>query len=267
MSSPPTLETLGPLADAVARRLARLEEEDVVARIWRRDHTVWKPDPAEIANRLGWLTLATDMWPRVPELQAFAEQAAGEGFTHALLGMGGSSLAPEMFARTFGAAPGALELTVLDTTHPATIAEVERSLDLSRTLFIVASKSGTTLETLSQFEHFFALVEKGSSFVAITDPPPGGHHRRVRARVPAFDGPAPQRGPEHRRLPAGDRRRPGHRRARPRPALHVRGADRRPGAGGPQGAAGPRQAGGPGGSGRTGRAGRGWIRAVSGMER
>src|SRR5207245_10178974 len=99
-----------------------------------------------------------------------AEQAAGEGFTHALLGMGGSSLAPEMFARTFGAAPGALELTVLDTTHPATIAEVERSLDLSRTLFIVASKSGTTLETLSQFEHFFALVKKGSSFVAITDP-------------------------------------------------------------------------------------------------
>src|SRR2546421_601393 len=165
------LEALGPLAEAVSRRLARMEEEDVVARIWRRDHTVWKPDPTEITNRLGWLTLATDMRPRVPELRAFAAQAAGEGFTHALLlGMGGSSLAPEMFARTFGTAPGALELTVLDTTHPATIAEVERALDLSRTLFIVASKSGTTLETLSHFEHFFALVKKASSFVAITDP-------------------------------------------------------------------------------------------------
>ena len=134
---------LGPLAPAVRRRLNEFDDEDVVSRIWKYDHTVWKPDPTEITNRLGWLTLATDMRPRIPELQAFAKRVAADGFTHAvLLGMGGSSLAPEMFARTFAephrraelkggephrraelkgaAAAGALELTVLDTTHPAT---------------------------------------------------------------------------------------------------------------------------------------------------
>src|SRR4051794_18970467 len=151
---------LGPLAPAVRRRLKELDAGDVVSRIWSHDHTVWKPDPTEISNRLGWLTLATDMRPRIPGLQAFAKRVAADGFTHAvLLGMGGSSLAPEMFARTYaqphrraelqgGTAPGAVELTVLDTTHPATIARVEASLDLDHTLFIVASKSGTTLETL-----------------------------------------------------------------------------------------------------------------------
>jgi len=171
-------ERNGALAEAVRRRLALLDAGDVIARIWRHDHTVWKPDPTEIANRLGWLTLPADLAPRIGELTAFARQVAADGFTHAvLLGMGGSSLAPEMFARTYRTAPGALELTVLDTTHPATIARVEASLDIDHTLFIVASKSGTTLETLSHFEHFHARVvaavgegRAGSSFVAITDP-------------------------------------------------------------------------------------------------
>jgi transaldolase/glucose-6-phosphate isomerase len=175
-------KALGPLASAARRRLKELDAHDIVSRVWSHDHTVWKPDPTEITNRLGWLTLPADMQGRIPELQAFAKQVAADGFTHAvLLGMGGSSLAPEMFARTFadphrraepkGAAPGALELTVLDTTHPATIARVEASLDLDHTLFIVASKSGTTLETLSHFEHFYARTGgRGSSFIAITDP-------------------------------------------------------------------------------------------------
>jgi glucose-6-phosphate isomerase len=174
---------LGPLAPAVRRRLKEFDAEDVVSRIWSHDHTVWKPDPTEITNRLGWLTLATDLRPRIPGLQAFARKVAADGVTHAvLLGMGGSSLAPEMFARTFAephrraelkgaTAKGAVELTVLDTTHPATIARVEASLDLDHTLFIVASKSGTTLETLSQFEYFSAKTGgRGSSFIAITDP-------------------------------------------------------------------------------------------------
>jgi glucose-6-phosphate isomerase len=163
---------LGPLASAVRRRLKEFDTDDIVSRIWSHDHTVWKPDPTEITNRLGWLTLPAGMRRRIPELKAFARQVAADGFTHAvLLGMGGSSLAPEMFARTYGTAPGALELTVLDTTHPATIARVEASLDLDHTLFIVASKSGTTLETLSHFEHFYAGTGgRGSSFIAITDP-------------------------------------------------------------------------------------------------
>jgi transaldolase/glucose-6-phosphate isomerase len=170
---------LGPLAAAVRRRLKEFDADDVVSRIWNHDHTVWKPDPTEITNRLGWLTLATGMRPRIPELEAFAKRVAADGFTHAvLLGMGGSSLAPEMFGLTFAephrraelqgaTAPGAVELTVLDTTHPATIARVEASLPLDHTLFIVASKSGTTLETLSQFEYFSAKTGgRGSSFIA-----------------------------------------------------------------------------------------------------
>ncbi|HEU5002058.1 MAG TPA: glucose-6-phosphate isomerase [Actinomycetota bacterium] len=169
------LGPLGPLAEAVQHRLDRMDAEQVTARIWRYDHTVWKPDPTEIANRLGWLTLPTAMRGQVGELQAFARQAAADGFTHALLlGMGGSSLAPEMFARTFGSAAGALDLTVLDTTHPAAIRAVEDALDLSATLFIVASKSGGTLETRSQMEHFWARLGAtptiGDRFVAITDP-------------------------------------------------------------------------------------------------
>jgi glucose-6-phosphate isomerase len=164
--------TLGPLAKAVRKRLTLVDDQEVVPRIWRHDHTVWKPEPTEITNRLGWLTLAADLRGRIPELRAFATKVAADGFTHALLlGMGGSSLAPEMFARTYGTAKGALDLTVLDTTHPATIARVEASLDLAHTLFIVASKSGTTLETLSHFEHFFAATGgRGSNFIAITDP-------------------------------------------------------------------------------------------------
>src|SRR6266702_352022 len=167
---------LGPLAGAVARRLERMWADQIVARIRGGDHTVWKDDPTEITNRLGWLTLPTNMRLRVPELAAFADDVATGGFTRAvLLGMGGSSLAPEMFARTYGTRPGLLKLTVLDTTHPATIRRVQASLDLPRTLFIVASKSGTTLETLSHFEHFWAqadtaLADPGGSFVAITDP-------------------------------------------------------------------------------------------------
>jgi hypothetical protein len=114
---------------------------------------------------------------KAAELKAFAAEVAAEGFTHAvLLGMGGSSLAPEVFRLTFGVAPGALALTVLDNTSPAAVKAVTASHDLSRTLFVVASKSGDTIEVTSFEKHFFAAVqavrgaEAGRSFVAITDP-------------------------------------------------------------------------------------------------
>ena len=90
----------GQLGEAVDARLARFERERIVGRIFERDHTVWSEDPTEITNRLGWLTLAAHLRARLPELRAFAGQVAADGFTHAvLLGMGGSSLAPEMFAQ------------------------------------------------------------------------------------------------------------------------------------------------------------------------
>ena len=164
-------DSLGALELPVRERLDEMAAADVLRRIWRKDHRVWKDDPTEITDRLGWLTVADLMHERVAELDQFAKQAAADGFTAAvLLGMGGSSLAPDVFATTFGTAERALRLIVLDTTHPVTIERVTGELDLDHTLFIVASKSGTTTETLSHFAHFWSLTGRGEQFVAITDP-------------------------------------------------------------------------------------------------
>ncbi|MGH2690962.1 MAG: hypothetical protein ACRDHM_00470, partial [Actinomycetota bacterium] len=159
------------LSQAVDRRLARIEKDQVVPRIWRRDHTVWREDPTEIADRLGWLNLPHTSRASLPDLRELAEEVASAGLTHAvLLGMGGSSLAPEVFRRTYGVAPGALDLRVLDTTHPDAIAALEREVPVDRCLFVVSSKSGTTIETRSHLAYFHGLVGDGSRFVAITDP-------------------------------------------------------------------------------------------------
>jgi transaldolase/glucose-6-phosphate isomerase len=158
---------LGP----VSERLTAMDRDKVIERIWRKDHTVWKDNPTEIANRLGWLSVTDLMHERLDDLVGFAKQAAADGSeTVVLLGMGGSSLAPEVFMRTFGAADGALELIVLDTTHPATVERITSELELAKSLFIVASKSGTTTETLSHFAHFWELTPNGAQFIAITDP-------------------------------------------------------------------------------------------------
>jgi transaldolase/glucose-6-phosphate isomerase len=163
--------TLSTMLAPVSERLQQIDRDKVLERIWRKDHTVWKDDPTEITNRLGWLTVTDLMHERIGELEAFATQTAADGFgTAVLLGMGGSSLAPEVFMRTFGSDDDALELIVLDTTHPATIQRVAGELDLRTTLFLVASKSGGTTETLSHFAHFWDATPAGSQFVAITDP-------------------------------------------------------------------------------------------------
>src|SRR5205814_2199009 len=115
-------------------------------RIWRHDHTLWKPDPTEITDRLGWLTVMDTKLEQVPDLEAFAKKAASDGLRTAVLcGMGGSSLAPEVFARMYGAADGALELVVLDTTHPAAVARVTEELPPDETLYVIASKAGPAL--------------------------------------------------------------------------------------------------------------------------
>ncbi len=159
------------LSVRIERRLRRLADENVVTRIWHRDHTVWNPDPTEIADRLGWLDVAGKMHDRVGELLAFAAAVAEEGYEKVvLLGMGGSSLAPEVIRKTYGVAGGRPDLTVLDTTHPGAIARVRGSLDRDRTLFIVASKSGSTVETLSHCRYFLQEIKRGEHFVAITDP-------------------------------------------------------------------------------------------------
>lgn len=156
---------------AVEERLEWASEQDFVRRMWDKDHTLWGSEPAEIANRLGWLGVAGDMLAHLDTLNGVAEGIKSEGFTHtALLGMGGSSLAPEVMRRTFGSADGYPELRVLDSTHPDEVAKVAHELPLDNTLFLVSSKSGGTLETRSFYGYFRSLIDKGKSFAAITDP-------------------------------------------------------------------------------------------------
>ena len=177
------LGALAPAADAAADDLVARQ---ATARLWSGDHTLWREDPTEVADRLGWLPVVAEMQAAVPELEAFAAGVVADGLRVAvLLGMGGSSLFPEVLRRTYGAAPGRLDLRVLDTTDPAAVARVAE-LDLDACLFVAASKSGTTIETSSQLAHFWDLTGgDGRRFVAVTDPGTEladlGHRRRFRA--------------------------------------------------------------------------------------
>ena len=158
-------------AAAVEARLEWARDQDLARRMWAKDHTLWGPEPEEISNRLGWLSIAGDMLAGLGELEAFVEGVGRDGFTDvALLGMGGSSLAPEVLRLSFGTAPGYLQLRVVDSTHPDEVGAVADELPLERTLFVVSSKSGGTLETRSLYAYFRSLVDEGSHFVAITDP-------------------------------------------------------------------------------------------------
>ena len=167
-----TSERLGSTAEAVDAAARSLLEADAPARMRAGDHTLWQEDPTEVADRLGWLPVVAEVQERVAELEAMAKAAAADGLEHAVvLGMGGSSLFPEVLWQTFGESAGHLDLRVLDTTDPAAIARVEAEVDLARCLFIAASKSGTTVETTSQLAHFWDRTGgDGSRFVAITDP-------------------------------------------------------------------------------------------------
>ncbi len=165
---------LGEHADRVGERLAAWGSEDVLRRIWEKDHTVWSPKPVpELTDRLGWLDLPERLAGLIPELTDFRDELLDDGIEHVVvLGMGGSSLAPEVFFETFGGSP---ELRVLDSTHPAAIVALEDGIDVLTTVFIVASKSGTTIEPLSFMEYFWAKVaavtdRPGRHFVATTDP-------------------------------------------------------------------------------------------------
>ncbi len=168
---------LGEYSGAVDQGLAKLADHKVLERLWERDHTLWSPTPEEVENRLGWLDLATTMRPAVGEIDNLRRELMGEGYEKALLiGMGGSSLAPEVLAQTFPEVVG-LGLLVIDSTVPQAISNVEKKIDLARTLFIVSTKSGGTVETLSLFKYFYNKVSQalgeetaGRNFIAITDP-------------------------------------------------------------------------------------------------
>jgi transaldolase/glucose-6-phosphate isomerase len=168
--------TIGKYQEKVKNRLNLWKKIDFNRRLWSKDPTLWfkKPLP-EIADRLGWLTLPEIMHNQVNDLLSFAEEIKSEGIRNiVLLGMGGSSLAPHVFQNIFGNKNGYPKLIVLDSTHPSTIKSVQDKIDLRKTLFLVSSKSGTTIETLSLFKYFWKKIQEinknsGQHFVAITD--------------------------------------------------------------------------------------------------
>jgi glucose-6-phosphate isomerase len=173
----------GSLDKSVQSALRKLEEQEFSKRLWDHDASLWKSEPEAqniIRNALGWLTIAREMRGQQDAIKSFAEEARQAGFRHAvLLGMGGSSLCPDVLRATFGTRPGFLDLHVLDSTVPGNVAHVEKSIDLAQTLFLVSSKSGGTTETLSFYQYFYGQVRKvkgekaGENFVAITDPGSG----------------------------------------------------------------------------------------------
>jgi transaldolase/glucose-6-phosphate isomerase len=157
----------------VAQMVRRAVVEEVARRIWKKDPTLWGPrDQPEVANRLGWLNAPEIYAEHIDDLESFAAELANEGYTDCvLLGMGGSSLAPEVLRLSFGdRMHGRLRLQVLDSTDPGAILAVQESITLDHTIFIVSTKSGGTIETLSLYEHFWSLQPQASQYVAITDP-------------------------------------------------------------------------------------------------
>ncbi|MCL4522889.1 MAG: bifunctional transaldolase/phosoglucose isomerase [Acidobacteria bacterium] len=164
------------LAAAVRAALDDWRQNKKVARLWARDASLWTG--ADEARWLGWLELTRTTEAECRELTAFAKEIQSEGFTHALvLGMGGSSMCPEVLAETFGRQPGFPALHVLDSTDPAQVRACATRIDMMKTLFIVASKSGSTLEPNIFKDYFFERVKEsagpskaGMRFIAITDP-------------------------------------------------------------------------------------------------
>ncbi len=175
-----TLDDLGEYKSAVQDTLEALGKQRLPERIWHKDSSLWKSDAEvqkKIKNRLGWLTIPEAMLTQVKGLTAFATLIKEAGFKDVvLLGMGGSSLCPEVLRLTFGIAEGYPKLSVLDTTDPASILKVRKSLDLKHSLFLLASKSGSTIEMKSLYQYFANEIREntddpiGDHFIAITDP-------------------------------------------------------------------------------------------------
>jgi glucose-6-phosphate isomerase len=177
--SGPLSVALGEYAGAVNSTLADAERLDVIGRIWNRDPTLWKNEEAHqkiIRNSLGWLTVPGEMLSVADELKSFAQEVSASGFQYVMVcGMGGSSLCPEVLRQTFGQQQGFPELLVLDSTDPDTINSFNEKIDLEKTLFVIASKSGTTTEPIAFHRYWYNEVSRvsdlpGHSFITITDP-------------------------------------------------------------------------------------------------
>ncbi|HET9926621.1 MAG TPA: RpiB/LacA/LacB family sugar-phosphate isomerase [Methylomirabilota bacterium] len=177
VTSPPLILPDPLKLPAVEETLRFLEAREFLDRLWVKDATLWKGDAATVRNRLGWLTSPTIMRGHSEDIRSFADEARRLQYSHvALLGMGGSSSTGVVFNETFGSKMGFPDMLVLDSTDPGAVKHVLESINLSRALFVVASKSGTSAETMAAYAFFRGQVEAASSprpgmqFVAITDP-------------------------------------------------------------------------------------------------
>jgi len=170
----------GSYAPVIAQWIERSRKTSLVQRLWEKDASLWAADTApqrEIRNRLGWLDVVSPMKELAGDLALFSKEIKEVGYSQLLLlGMGGSSLAPEVFQHVFGPKAGYPKLLILDSTDPERVRDVEKAIDLQKTLFIVSSKSGGTVELISFFRYFFDKVRSargenaGKHFIAITDP-------------------------------------------------------------------------------------------------
>lgn len=159
----------------------KLISERITDRLWKKDYKIWRDDPDEISNRLNWLDCDNTTAAKLDEITAFVDDVKEAGFKKVLLlGMGGSSLAPEVISKMFGSAEGHPELSVLDSTHPDAVKEMDEKHNPEETLFIVSTKSGGTVETISFMKYFYNKTldalgkgKAGTHFAAITDPGSG----------------------------------------------------------------------------------------------
>ena len=189
------------LAASVKTNLEDWRAGDKVRRLWQHDASLWTG--TDEANWLGWLDITAEQIAHSDKLRAAVADVKKENFTDILLlGMGGSSLCPEVLRVTFGKIAGFPELHVLDSTDPAQIKAFENEVDLAKTLFIVSSKSGTTLEPNIFKQYFFERVKQtigadkaGSRFIAITDPgskmqqvAEADHFRHIFPGLPSIGG-------------------------------------------------------------------------------
>ncbi|MEP0862154.1 MAG: glucose-6-phosphate isomerase [Ignavibacterium sp.] len=175
-----TFNITGSLENANQNAIQKLIDDKIIERIWKKDFTVWNNDPTEISNRLGWLDCTSVTRKSFEEIHSFVNELKAEGIKNILLlGMGGSSLAPEVFSLVFGNS-GDIKLSILDSTHPVAVLEKTKNFNPEKTLYIVSTKSGGTVETISFMKFFYNFVldklgkEKVSRhFAAITDPDSG----------------------------------------------------------------------------------------------
>ncbi len=173
------IEYAGDYGNIIQSQLLELEKNRFAERFFDYDHLLWADNPSEITNRLGWVHLPKQMLAVINEIDDFSESTRKKEFTDVVvLGMGGSSLSSEVFRNIFTLRDGFLRLTLLDTTDPDFILKTRESIDLLRTLFVVSSKSGSTVETVSLMKYFYGELARktgspGEHFICITDPGSG----------------------------------------------------------------------------------------------